>query len=371
MIDFSAARWDETVRNYTDFWQRQLNRPMLAIKRGKEAGEDKRGTPPDAPYLSQANCHLNLPASKWVDAYDYALRGQVFLGDAFPSICLDSFGPGIAAAFMGAQLDNSSGGVWFHPAKQVPISELTFTYNPNNEWYVKIQELMTEATRRWQGEVVVGMPDLGGVMDILSTFLPGEELLIALYDEPEEVLRCCKEIQALWFRYYDELAAITAPTARGYSNWAELFVPTREASGYIYQCDFAYMIGPDMFREFVLDDLKADFARTTHNAYHLDGTGQLPHLDMLLACENLQLIQWIPGVGSAHETAWGDVYKRILRAGKHLQINNCSRQNMRGLFAEIGNDMGAHANAHFRCWENMTLAETQAFIDEMQHWYEK
>ena len=371
MIDFSAARWDQTIQNYDDFWNQKLNRPLVNITRGKEADEDKRGAKPDTPYLTQATCHLDLPASKWLDVYDYDLSGQVFLGDSFPSICLDSFGPGVAAAFMGATLDNSSGGVWFHPVKQVPIHELTFSYDANNKWLLKIKDLMAEATRRWQGEVVVGMPDLGGVLDILSTFLPGEELLIALYDEPEEVVRCCKEIQALWFRYYDELAAITAPTAKGYSNWADTLAPGRNSSGYIYQCDFSYMIGPDMFRDFVLETLQADFCRTTCNAYHLDGVGEIPHLDMLLACEDLQLIQWVPGAGAPHESQWGDLYKRILRAGKHVQINNFTRADFPKFLEEVGGDMSASSNVQFRMWESASHAELQSFIGEMRRLYEK
>jgi len=371
MIDFTAARWEQTVQNFDDFWNKKLNRPLVSIMRGKEAGEDKRGARPSTPPLSQETCHLDVPVQKWLDVCEYDLAGRVFMGDAFPSLVLDCFGPGIAAAFMGAELDNSSGNVWFHPKEVVPVSELHFEYDANNRWLVRIKELMTAAAERWQGEILVGMPDLGGVMDVLSTFLPGEELPIALYDEPEEVARCCEEIQALWFRYYDELAAITAPTAYGQSNWADAMAPGGTSSGYMYQCDFAYMIGPEMFRAFILDTLRADFRRTKCNAYHLDGMGQLPHLDMLLACEDLQMIQWIPGAGAPHEVMWGAVYKKILRAGKHVQINNCTRQNARGLVAEIGGDMGAASNVQFRMWEGTDVAEPQAFIDEMSRLYEK
>jgi len=370
MIDFSAARWEKTVKNFDDFWNKKLNRPLVSVRRSKEADEDKRGRAPDTPLLMQATCHLDLPAAKWLDAYDYHLSGLTFMGDTYPSIGLDEFGPGVAAAFMGAELDNSTGLVWFRPKKAVPVTELHFEYDPNNKWYVKIMDIMTEATRRWQGEVMVGMPDFGGVMDILSTFLPGEELLIALYDEPGEVARCVKEIQALWFRYYDELAAVIAPATQGYSNWADLLVPGADSGGYIYQCDFAYMIGPDMFRDFILDSLAADFARTKCNAYHLDGVGQLPHLDMLLELPDLDLVQWVPGSGAAPEHTWGAVHTRILKAGKHLQLHSGNTQEMRGLLSEIKGDMSCAANAHIRIRGGDNSAETQAFIDELYGLYE-
>ena len=45
------------------------------------------------------------------------------------------------------------------------------------------------AVERWQGSVIIGMTDLGGNLDILSTFRPSEKLLLDLYDAPGEVLR--------------------------------------------------------------------------------------------------------------------------------------------------------------------------------------
>ena len=369
MIDFSAARWERVVRDYKAFWRGELDRPILDMNSAKGPGDDKRGTPPDAPYLTQETCHLDLPPAKWLDAYEYDLAGREFMGDSFPQICLDSFGPGVAAAFLGARLDNSTGRVWFHPEKVVPISDLHFEYDLNNFWFNKIRDLMDAATRRWQGEVLVGIPDLGGVLDILSTFLPGEALLLALYDEPEEVTRCCNEIQALWFRYYDELAAVVAPAARGYGSWAGFMVPGRENSGYIYQCDFAYMIGPEMFREFALPSLAADCKRTACNSYHLDGTGQLAHLDMLLDIPELHLVQWVPGDGAAPEHTWTDVHRRILHAGKHIQLHASSMANTRGIFDKLGADLNPRTNAVLRLWCE-DGPESRMFADDMRRIYE-
>jgi len=370
MIDFSAARWEKTVHDYESFWRGELNRPIFDLVGQKSPEDDKRGTPPDTPYLSQSTCHLDLPPVKWMEAYEYDLAGKEFLGDSFPQICLDSFGPGVAAAFLGARLDNSTGRVWFHPKEHLPIKDLHFEYDPNNFWFNKIRDLMDAAARRWQGEVLVGLPDFGGVLDILSTFLPGEELLLALYDEPEEVIRCCEEIQALWFRYYDELADVVAPTAKGHGTWAGFLIPGKTNSGYIYQCDFCYMIGPDMFETFVLPSLKADCKRTACNSYHLDGTGELPHLDMLLSIPDLHLVQWVPGDGSAPEHTWTDVHRRILRAGKHIQLHASGLDILPGIFDALGENLNPRTNAVIRGWCGAKGPDPHAFIEKMSHVYE-
>ena len=55
--------------------------------------------------------------------------------------------------------------------------------------------------------------------------------------------------------------------------------------------------GPEMFERFVLPDLAACCDRLDHAFYHLDGKGELPHLDLLLSIDGLRGIQWIPGAG--------------------------------------------------------------------------
>jgi hypothetical protein len=50
------------------------------------------------------------------------------------------------------------------------------------------------------------------------------------------------------------------------------------------QCDFSAMIGPEHFERFVKWDMELAVAESPrYNYYHLDGTGELAHLDSLLA----------------------------------------------------------------------------------------
>lgn len=56
----------------------------------------------------------------------------------------------------------------------------------------------------------MGMTDLGGVLDILASFLTTDQLLYDLYDEPEEVQRLVWEISDLWSQFYSEILEIIA-----------------------------------------------------------------------------------------------------------------------------------------------------------------
>ena len=80
------------------------------------------------------------------------------------------------------------------------------------------------------------------------------------------------------------------------------------------------MISPQMFEKFVLPDLIKCCDYLDHSFYHLDGTGQIPHLDILLEIENLDGIQWMPGEGSGNAEDYMDLLKKIIDAGKLSQV---------------------------------------------------
>ena len=314
-IAFGPERWDKVREVYGLWWEGRLERPILPVAlQGRDPGRSK----PDTSLLSQTNCtDLSIPAKDLIDRIDYELSQVVFLGDAFPYFNMHVFGPGVAAAFLGAEIDNSTGRVWFHPKKLLPITELHFEYDPDNIWLNRLREIYREGMKRWQGQVLMGMTDLGGALDILSTFRPSENLLLDLYDYPEEVKRLTWELSGLWKRFYRELNDVLQPVNPGYSDWSQIY---SDKPGYILQCDFSYMIGPDMFDEFVKPELESMCSYLSHSFYHLDGVGQLPHLDSILAIRELGGVQWVPGDGKPPQSHWPEVYRRIQSAGKNSQF---------------------------------------------------
>ena len=314
-INFSPNRWDSIRRTYDQWWSRTLDRPLIPVIL---EGVDPKRPCPNIPLLSQATCDdLSIPVEALIDRMDYELSKFEYLGDAFPFMNLDSFGPGVMAAFIGAKLDNSTSRVWFHPEKILPIKELHFEYDPDNQWLLRVKSLCRAAMKRWQGQVLVGMPDLGGVLDVLSIFRPSEQMLFDLYDYPEEVKRLIWELHELWFRYYEEINSVLQPINPGYSDWSKIYSST---PSYVPQCDFSYMISPNMFDEFVLPELKAACSRLDHTIYHLDGVGELSHLDSILSIDALDAVQWVPGDGKPDHSHWPDLYPRFHQAGKNTQV---------------------------------------------------
>jgi hypothetical protein len=80
------------------------------------------------------------------------------------------------------------------------------------------------------------------------------------------------------------------------------------------------MIGPDMFKQFVKPELVETSKKLTNVFYHLDGPGQLVHLDSMLEIDTIQGIQWVPGAGQPDASQWPQVYKKITEAGKLIHV---------------------------------------------------
>ena len=320
-IHFTADQWEEVRRLYRGWWDGSSASPVVKLC---SACHDPGRPQPKAPFPDQDNCHdFSLSPEEVVDRVDYELSRLEFYGGAYPCWNFSYFGPGVLAAFCGAKLDNSSGRVWFFPPEKLPIDRIHIHYDPENRWVQRVKALYRAGQERWGGNVLMTMPDLGGILDVVASFRGCEDLLLDLYDAPEEVLRLCREAHDAWMEAYRDLNSVLFPANPGYSDWSGIY---SEKPSYILQSDFCYMIGNPMFREFVLPDLKRGCTELANTVYHLDGIGELPHLDDVLAIPELNGVQWVYGDGQPTAPHWLDVYRRIAETGKGIYLF-CSRED--------------------------------------------
>ncbi|MCD4824133.1 MAG: hypothetical protein K8S55_05960 [Phycisphaerae bacterium] len=338
-IDFGPERWKKLKETYRLFWAGELDRPIIPVVMGGRAPGRTEPKLPDQPFA--AFYDLSVSAEDIIDRWDYNLSCCEYLGDAYPSVW-PNFGPGVMAAFMGAKLETGNDTVWFHPTEELPIRDIHFEYDPDNVWLNRIRDIYIAGIKRWGGQVLMGMTDLGGNLDVLATFRPSEKLLLDLYDEPDEVKRLTWEAHDLWHRFFGELNEILQPVNPGYSAWAGIY---SEQPYYMQQCDFNYMLGPDMFDEFVKPELEATCRKLTNAFYHLDGPGQLASLDSLLTIEKLDGVQWIPGEGSKTYDKWPDVYQKIHAAGKRMQVAVGDMDILDTVIQQIGTSRGVQSYA--------------------------
>lgn len=318
-INFSPARWDAVHQMWDRWWKGESDRPLVCVQIDNATAPD-RPMPP-VPLLSQ-DCALDfsIPAGGLVERLDYELSRRTWLGAAFPSVIMDCFGPGVVAAFMGARMDDSSGRIWFHPPREnMHIEDIHLAFDPDHPVLQRILDIYRAAHKRWRGQVQLGHTDLGGNLDLLAHLRTSEALLMDLYDSPGEVERCLGEIHGIWWKYFELIQEVIQPENPGCTNWLDYFSPTVT---YTTQCDFGYMISPQMFSRFALPELEKTWEKLAIPVYHLDGIGQRAHLPFILENRHLAAIQWVPGDGQPDESHWPEIYQAIAGAGKKIICNN-------------------------------------------------
>ena len=248
-LHFTEQDWERIKRDWTAWWAGDLDRPLVMI----ENLEPPAGVTLPEAHNFTSNFPLDTPADEVIDCYQAHLEAKRFYGDAWPK-WWPNFGAGIAAGFLGARVHSVPETVWFEPAELLRIEDIHLRYDPDNVWWQRVQELTRTAVERWGNHVSVAHTDLGGNLDILASLRTTQQLLLDLYDAPDEVARLVGEITRLWLRYYDELDAVIQKAGQGTTPWAAIWSP---GQCYMLQSDFAYMISPRMFERFVLPDLAA------------------------------------------------------------------------------------------------------------------
>ncbi len=326
-LRFTDQDWERRLRDWNAWWAGELERPLSVV----EAWDSPYGDPPAERRQFVTHLPDDTPVDTLLDHYERQLESKLFLGDAWPK-WWPNFGPGIGAGFLGAHVLTAADTVWFEPTEKKHIRDIHLTYDPDNFWWQRTQALTRGAVERWGDQVCVGFTDLGGNLDILASLHTTQKLATDLYDHPGDVLRLVHEINTVWWQYYNGLDEIIREAGRGTTPWAPIWSPERT---YMLQSDFSFMISPDMFERFVMPDLVACCDRLDHAFYHLDGRGELPHLDMILSIERLRGIQWIPGAGQPEPQEWLPLLRHIRQAGKLNQVF-VSPEGARTIVREIG-----------------------------------
>ena len=108
------------------------------------------------------------------------------------------------------------------------------------------------------------------------------------------------------------------------------------------------MISEDDYRRFVQPFIREQCQKIDYTLYHLDGVGAMHHLPALLEIEELNAIQWTPGVGEPQggSPKWYDLYKKILAGGKSIMACWVTLDELKPLLDNIGAD-GVHLEMDF------------------------
>ncbi|MDR0219817.1 MAG: hypothetical protein LBI54_00240, partial [Lachnospiraceae bacterium] len=275
-----------------------------------------------------------------------ALSNTYYGQDSLPSVFVN-LGPGVQAALLGAPYLLQPDSVWF--GLEPPITDWhtipEFKTDREHELYKAINAITRALCANSQGRFAVSFTDIGGQYDVLYS-LRGADLLTDFLEYPEIIVEAERRLDAEFLRYFFELRDLIAPSGLGYSNWIPVL---GDEPWYPFQCDLSVMISPAMFERFVLPSLDKVSAAIGRGIYHLDGPGEINHLDMILSLKHINAVQWVPLPQQVPHQPWVmlqdyademsfGVYRRCLAAGKKVVLLNIDYKQAGPIFNAVGGD---------------------------------
>lgn len=324
--------WKNTKQEFAKWWNGQQKKPLIQILCPRSTGEKDHSKRPA--WDSWEFLRYMDEPQKAVDLFEEWAAAHNFLGEAYPNLWLN-LGPGVLAAYITGHLEFRTSTAWFEYAQEWDnVFKLLSNISEDNKWWQYTLKIAELSAKRCQDKYVVGMTDLGGVTDILASLRGTERLLIDVLEETDNVIHAQQMIVEFWHRCYDVLYNMLSQYVEVTSAWMGLWCPGR---WYPLQCDFAAMISSRAFEKVVLPYLEYQTQRLDYSIYHLDGPGEIPHLDILLNIKRLNGIQWVPGAGNENVDSerWLDLYRRIQAAGKLLVLQGIAANRIPWLFERI------------------------------------
>ncbi len=329
------ANWEDTKQHFVDWW----NHEGLVI--GMWGAPPCEGflheQPPLAPKAKSIRDSY-LDAGSRAQRNHHVLAHRSFPVDVLP-ISETDIGPGSLALFLGCEPGFSPETVWFEPCIHLcenPEDLPPFQFHESNEWWKVTKATLEACAELGRDKYLVGCPDLVENVDILASLRDPQTLLMDMIERPDWVQQKVTEINQVWFEAYQRIYDIIK-LPDGSSAFGAFYIwgPGKTAK---VQCDACAMFSPDMFQCFVVPGLTEQCRWLDNSMYHLDGTQAMCHLDALLEIESLDAIEWTPqaGIEGGGSSRWFELYKKILKAGKSVQVLGVRSDEIVPLLDAIG-----------------------------------
>ena len=329
---------DETKKRYIDWW----NHKGIILNMWEHFQE---GVQPHAEITPPAPAK-DL-SQKWFDPQwraeylDWYVAHSSLKADILP-VANTQLGPGSLAAILGGVFEGGEDTIWIHPNPDF-TDEIVF--NPEHPNWILHKELLKACKAKANGHYFVGMPDLMEGLDVLAALKGTDRVLLDTVMQPEILEQQMQQINDIYFKVFDELYDIIRERDEMafcyFSSWA----PGKMSK---LQSDISTMISQDDYRRFVQPFIREQCQKIDYTLYHLDGVGAMHHLPALLEIEELNAIQWTPGVGEPQggSPKWYDLYKKILAGGKSVMACWVTLDELKPLLDHIGAD-GVHLEMDF------------------------
>lgn len=328
--------WEQTKKNFTQWWN---GKGLVVGMWGPLQLQDNFHKEVSITEFPENKHQYYTNARIRAQANHYNLSRQAFPGDTLP-LCETDLGPGSLALFCGCDAFFAEDTVWFESAFNTiedPESMPLLKFDENNKWWKLTEEIIIECKKISGYNYLIGIPDLFDNLDTLSSLRGPQNLMFDLLERPQWVEQKIQQIHNLWVEAFERIYQLSKHTDNSSCYGAfRLWAPGKTT---LMQCDASAMISPEMFEHFCLPYLIDQCNKVEYTMYHVDGTQALIHLDMILNIERLKAVEWSPqaGIEEPGNPRWYELYRKILKAGKAVQVCGAKPEEIIPILDNIGN----------------------------------
>ncbi len=297
-------------------WDREIiDRVCISVSAPKDPKNPYISTPP----TSDADLYRWYNDADWINKRTLERVDKTyFAGDALPNH-FSYFGTGGHAKYLAPEsaVEYRPDTVWIHPVMD-DLETFSYEFDPKtNVPFKREVEVLKYLAANCDGRYLVGMPDNSGNYDALAELRGNEELMIDFITEPELVLDAGRKITEMLRVASEYFYDAVSENCFGGSciSWMNTLSKGKSIQ---LQCDLAAMISPDIYRDFIVEELTTMCNWLDNSVYHFDGIEQIRALDHILSVEKLQMIQWTQVAGQPPATEYFDELQKIQKAGKGL-----------------------------------------------------
>lgn len=333
------VNWEESKKRYLDWW----NNKGLLISMWEHI--EKEGDPNDlvAPPPPHKDLNQFYFDPEWRSQYlHYQLSKSSFLAD-IPPVANTHLGPGSLSAILGAELDAGEDTIWIRHRKDIGDE---IKIDPNNKWLNLHLDLLKACKKISEERYFIGCPDLIEGLDTLAGLKGTDTVLMDMLMQPDTLHEQLQRVNDIYFEVFNRIYDIINIDGEMAFCYFSLWGPGKVSK---LQSDISVMISEDDFRQFAQPYLREQCQKIDYTLYHLDGVDAIRHLDTLLEIEELNAVQWTPGIGEPQggDPRWYDLYKKILSSGKSIMPCWVEIDELKPLLDSVGAE-GLNILMHFQ-----------------------
>lgn len=304
----------QVKENWRRFWAGTLGRPILLAEPPKRGVEPVPKPPWGAAFSCDNYDALADQALRWAETHE-------FLGDAvpfyYPSLIID-----LLPAFLGVEIV-SVREPWGTDTHAIPclgdLNSAEIRFRRDSIWWEKWARLTECIKRKCAGRLIFGTAQpYYNNLDTLAALRGNVQLLTDLYDNPAGVHRAMRQVMNAYAEVSAEVCRLLDIEKHGSVTGHGFYADGKAATP---QCDFGFNIGKEHFDEFALPYLREELGHLDAVEYHLDGPGNITHLESICSLDKVKVIQWVPGAGDNPRKDWTSLFERIDALGQGLWLS--------------------------------------------------